>query len=130
MKPTITISYYAMEEPKVELPDALIESVEINFVDLMEKDFLVLEHGGVTVYRTYKDQHQGVVEEWSDHWMSTEVWTDWENDICFDSRVLPAVPTEDLLRYQAMFPDSPLKQSLAYSIDRGFITQEGYDNHG
>jgi hypothetical protein len=130
MKPTIAISYYAMEEPKVELPDALKESVEIHFVDLMEKDFLVLEHGRVTVYRTYKDEHQGAVEEWSDHWLSTEVWTDWENDICFDSRVLPAVPAEDLLRYQALYPDSPLKQSLAYSIDKGFITQEGYDNHG
>lgn len=130
MKSTITISYYALEEPQVDLPDALKETIDINFIDLMEKDSLVLEHAGVKVYRTYKDEHHGAVEEWSDHWLSTEVWTDWENDICFDGRVLPAVPPEDLLHYQAMSPDSPLKQRLAYSIDKGFITKEGYDNHG
>jgi len=124
MKPTITVSYYAIEEPTVELPDTLKQSVVIKFVDLMEKDFLVLDHGGVKVYRTYKDEHEGVVEEWSEYWLSTAMWTSWESDACFDSRDLQTVPAEALQHYQALYPDSPLKQILAYSIDRGLILPE------
>jgi len=126
-KNIVKISYYALDEPTVELPEALKNAVEIEFVDLLEQDFLLLAHSGVKVYRTYKDEHGGHVQEWSDCYFSTEVWTNWENDICFDSRDLPDVPAEALPRYQAMYPDSPLQQSLAYAIDQGVITEDGYD---
>ena len=124
MKSTITISYYASEKPQVELPDALKDDVDIKFVDLMEKDFLILEHAGVKVYRTYKDEHEGVVEEWSEYWLSKAMWTSWESVACFDSRDLLAVPADALQHYQALYPDSPLKQILAYSIDSGLIPPE------
>jgi hypothetical protein len=123
-KHTITISYYALNQPEIALPEALKEIVDITFIDLMDKDFLALEHGGVKVYRTYKHQHAGIVEEWSDYWFATELWTDWENDICFDGRELPEIPVADLPAYQAMYPDSTLKQSLAYAIDQGLLPED------
>jgi hypothetical protein len=127
MKHIVTISYYALEQPTIEVPEALKQNMEIKFVDLMEEDFLVLAHCGVKVYRTYKDQHAGLVEEWSEYWLATERWTDWENDSCFDSRKLPDIPAADRPHYLAIYPDSPLQQSLAHAIDHGLITEDGFD---
>ena len=46
------LAFYANEKPTVELPAELQKRVEIRLVDLLEHDFLILEHAGLKVYRS------------------------------------------------------------------------------
>ena len=124
----ITVSYYSSELPVIDLPEALKETVEVRFIDLMEKDFLVLKHAGRKIFRTYKGEHGGIVQEWADFWFSTEIWTDWESDTCFDIRDLPTPSESELEVYRTMYPESPLQQRLAYAIDQGLISEDGLDS--
>ena len=127
MKQIITISYYANEKPTVELPAQLQECVEIQFIDLLEQDFLILEHAGVKVYRTFKDEYEGEVQEWADDCFAMERWTNWENGIVFDVSELPEVPEAELPQYQSLYPKSETYQRLAYAIDPGWLTEDGYE---
>jgi hypothetical protein len=75
---TITVSYYAHEKPAISLPDNLKAQLQVEFIDLMEQDFLVRERRNVGVYRTYKDEQAGEVQDWATEWFSTERWTNWK----------------------------------------------------
>jgi hypothetical protein len=124
----ITISYYATDAPEVTLPKDLQQQVKVRFVDLLEQDYLVLEHEGLKVYRTYKDECCGSVQEWSEYHLATERMTDWENDIAFDWRELPEIPQPELAQYESLYPGSELKQRVAYAIDQGWITEHGLED--
>jgi hypothetical protein len=127
MKDIITVSYYAHDQPKIELPDSVRKNVQVQFIDLMEQEFLFLEHAGLKVYRTFKDETCGEVQDWAECCFATQRWTDWESDIVFDDSQLLPIPNEMLPHYQAEYPDSELKQKLAYAIDQGYITESGYE---
>lgn len=129
MKHIITISFYGNKQPQVTVPEDLQRSVELKFTDLLQQEFLVIEHNGVEVYRTFKAERCGEVTEWSEHWLATERWTDWENEqLAFDSRDLPAIPDKDWAHYNTLYSDSETKQRVAYAIDQGWITQEGFED--
>lgn len=126
--PVITISYYGHHRPKITLPAGLRNQVEIKFTDLMEKDFLALEHASVKVYYSYKEECAGSVDTWATGWFAPERWTHWESDTAFHEDDLPGIPQKQVTRYSKLYPKSPTRQKLAYAIDQGWISTDGFYN--
>jgi len=112
-------------------PDVTVEpegSVDIEFVDGVAEAQLIVEHEGVSVYQAEKDCTL------SDYWVATAPHTYHENEEVFDIRDLDTFEGYPDLekKYGELFPDNHEAQILAYNIDLGHITEDGYRqvNHG
>ena len=118
-KPVVTIRHSG-DEPVVTVePD---EAVEIVMIDGLEEGTRILEYSGVSVYQTWKDN-----DILSDYWIATCAGINWESDVAFDSRDLDSPPALLEPKYEELFPDDQTKQALAYNIDKGRITEDGYE---
>jgi hypothetical protein len=124
-KQVIKISFYAHQPPNISLPASLRGRVKLEFTDRMEQQFLFVSHGGVGIYQAYKEEQHGFVEEWAVACFATRRWIYWENPEAFTTDEIPEIPEQLNPRYRKQYPNSEVKQKLAFAIDQGWITQHG-----
>ena len=132
-KPKLIVHYRGPNEPNLVWP-AGVEPLPVEFVDDDAAESFVMEYADVKVYQCFKDEYRGEVQGWSEHWVSTDPMTDWESEHAFDLRDLPDFPDELAEKYRALFPtpdgnyDAKMhdRRCLAYAIDQGWLTAEGY----
>lgn len=83
---------------------------------------LLIQHNEVTLYRCVTEG--GVLSE---HWVATEPHTDASSDRAFDIRDCPCINRSLLPEYRKLYGDDDVLCLLAYNIDIGNITEDGFN---
>ena len=128
--PVIEVSYYKTE-PTVKIPPGL--NVELKLIDTLEAGTLLMEYEGALIFWAVKENQCSDSYFKSEHWVSTQPGQDLDNgDDVFDVRDLPQVPPKKQTKYAKLFPQEPemrheWKRRIAYAIDEGSITDDGYN---
>ena len=117
-RPKVTVRH-AGEEPDVTVEPA--GAAEIEVVDGLAEGTRAVAHKSVCVYRCWKDN-----DVLSDYWYATWPGVNWDSAAAFDIRDLLQVPEHLEGQYERLFPDNSEQQLLAYNIDAGHITEDGF----
>lgn len=116
----IIIKYFGNDEPVITV-EGPVTGIDIELIDGEEEHWLYLKHGDVSVYHT--ESHQDM---FSEDWFSPIRGQEDDADEAFDIRELEEVPSVLALKYSQLFPDDLYKQRVAWAIDNGYLTEEGY----
>lgn len=114
-RPKVTI-YHGQVEPTVNVENP--ELVDVEIVDIADRDMLIVSHNGYLIYQAIKDASSNGEYFPSDWHVAPAPWRDIDDEEVFDLRDLPKLTDTQTRDYAAEYPnDSPDAISLRYAID-------------